>query len=182
MAQIGITINIQTVQYATLWDLMSNATTAPEFSIALWYPDYPTADNYITPVFGPLDTAWQNWAFYVNPQVNSLLDQGRFELNQTKQAQIYKTIQSQITADTPTVFMYEPYRVEFLQNYVQGYKRSPLHNGFSIYNMNIEGKYPAEIVTPPPPQPQPFPTTYLLAGIAAVIIIAAVVVVVMRRR
>lgn len=182
MALLGITINIQSVQYAVLWDMMANGTTAPEFSIALWYPDYPTADVYLTPVFGPMETAWQNWAFYVNPQVNTLLDQGRFEFNETKQAQTYRTIQKLIVDDAPTVFMYEQYRVSFLQNYVKGFKRSPLHGGYSIYSMSIEGKYPGETITPPPPPPsEPFPTTYLVVGVAVAIVVLLIVVLIRKR-
>ena len=176
MAELNITINIQSLTYATLWDLMLDPETAPEFSIALWYPDYPTADVYITPVFGPMATAWQNWAFYENPVVNTLLDQGRFEFNESKQAQTYKEVQKLIVQDAPCVFMYEGYRETFLQSYVMGYKRSPIHNGVSIYQISIEGKYPAE----PQPQPQPQPTgmsfeTILLIGVAAATVVVVAI-------
>lgn len=151
MAEIGITVNIEVMPYATLWDLMQNATTAPEFTIALWYPDYPTADVYLTPVFGPLETAWQNWSFYNNSEVNALLEEGRYEFNETQRAQIYMEIQRKIVEDAPCIFMYEPDRLTFLQPYVEGFKRSPIHNGYRIYDISIEGKYPSE----PPPSTSP---------------------------
>jgi peptide/nickel transport system substrate-binding protein len=177
MSQLGITVTLQTYTYSTLWEIMSDPETAPEFSIALWYPDYPTADVYLTPIFGPLATAWQNWSFYENAQVNSLLEQGRYEFNETKRAQIYKQIQQIIVDDAPTVFMYEPYREIFLQSYVSGFKRSPLHAGYSIYNMNVEGKYPAE-----QPVQQEFPwTTVLLIGAGAAAVLVVVVLLLRRR-
>jgi len=177
MFEIGIDVSIQVVPYSVLWDLMADPETAPEFTIALWYPDYPTADVYLTPVFGPMETAWQNWAFYVNPEVNALLDEGRYEFDEDERAGIYSEVQAKIVEDVPVVFMLEEDRVTFLAPYVEGYERSPIHQGISYYKMSIEGKYPAELppeeppVTPPDEGPKTQNTTLYMA--AAVIVILA---------
>jgi peptide/nickel transport system substrate-binding protein len=141
MEELGINVEIQSMPYSVLWDLMSDPETAPEFTIALWYPDYPTADVYLTPVFGPMETAWQNWAFYENEEVNNLLAEGRYEFDEEERAGIYQEIQEQIVEDAPCLFMLEEDRVTFLAPYVEGYDRSPIHNGVSYYDMSIEGKY-----------------------------------------
>jgi peptide/nickel transport system substrate-binding protein len=176
--EIGIDVEIQSMPYSVLWDLMSDPETAPEFTIALWYPDYPTADVYLTPVFGPMATAWQNWAFYESEEVNSLLLEGRYEFDEDERAGIYKDVQEIIVEDAPVVFMLEEDRVTFLASYVEGYNRSPIHNGVSYYDMNVEGKYATE------PEPsngdeEPEPTDGEPQNNTNMIIIGGVVVVVL---
>jgi len=148
MAELNIDVEIQTMTYSVLWDVMSDPDTAPEFTIALWYPDYPTADSYITPVFGPIAWSWQNWAYYETEELNNLLDEGRFEFNETRRMEIYTEIQEILVEDVPCVYMIEEDRVSFLQPYVKGFKRVPNIQGYSIYDMSIEGKYPPPVIEP----------------------------------
>ncbi len=176
--EIGIDVEIQSMPYSVLWDLMSDPETAPEFTIALWYPDYPTADVYLTPVFGPMATAWQNWAFYESEEVNSLLLEGRYEFDEAKRADIYKDVQEIIVEDAPTVFMLEEDRVTFLASYVEGYKRSPIHGGVSYYDMDVEGKYATEH-EPSNGDEEPEPTDGETPDNTNMIIIGGVVVVVL---
>lgn len=169
VAELGIDVEIQAMPYSVLWDLMADPQEAPEFTIALWYPDYPTADSYLTPVFGPLEWSWQNWAYYENEEVNQLLDEGRFEFDEDARTAIYKEIQSIIIDDAPCVFMIEEDRLTFLQPYVEGYHRVPSHQAYSIYKMSIEDKYPPE---EPEPEPKPkgipgFPYESVAVGLAA---------------
>ena len=172
MAELNIDVEIQTMTYSVLWDVMSEPDTAPEFSIALWYPDYATADSYITPVFGPIAWSWQNWAFYETEEVNNLLDEGRFEFNETRRMEIYKEIQAILVEDAPCVYMLEEDRLSFMQPYLKGFKRVPNIQGYSVYDMSLEGKYP-----PPEPDPEPedtgggipgYPYESLAAGLAVV--------------
>lgn len=177
--EIGIDVEILSMPYSVLWDLMSDPETAPEFTIALWYPDYPTADVYLTPVFGPMATAWQNWAFYVSEEVNDLLLEGRYEAEEDIRAEIYKDIQEIIVEDAPTVFMLEEDRVTFLAPYVEGYERSPIHNGVSYYDMNVEDKYVSEPEPtngddepePVDDQPQNNTNMILIGGVVVVLIV-----------
>lgn len=187
--EIGIEVEIQSMPYSVLWDLMSDPETAPEFTIALWYPDYPTADVYLTPVFGPMETAWQNWAFYESEEVNSLLLEGRYEFDEDERADIYKDIQEIIVEDAPTVFMLEEDRVTFLASYVEGYNRSPIHNGVSYYEMNVEDKYVSE---PEPSngdgEPEPtdggtqYNTNMIIVGGVVVVVIALIIYFFMQKK
>ena len=169
VAELGIDVEIQAMPYSVLWDLMSDPETAPEFTIALWYPDYPTADSYITPVFGPLEWSWQNWAYYDNEVVNQLLDDARFEFDEATRTEIYEEIQGILIEDAPCVYMIEEDRLTFLQSYVEGYHRVPSHQAYAIYKMSVEGKYPAE---DPEPEPAPkgipgFPYESVVFGVVA---------------
>ena len=153
--------------HKALRDLMADPDTAPEFTIALWYPDYPTADSYLTPVFGPLETSWQNWAYYDNDEVNQLLEEARFEFDEATRTEIYEEIQSILIEDAPCVYMIEEDRLTFLQPYVEGYHRVPNHQAYAIYKMSAEGKYPPE---EPEPEPEPkwipgFPYESVLFGV-----------------
>jgi peptide/nickel transport system substrate-binding protein len=180
MADLGIDVEIQAMPYSVLWDVMNEPETAPEFTIALWYPDYPTADSYITPVWGPLETSWQNWAFYENPRVNELLEEGRFEFNETRRTEIYHEIQSILVEDAPSIYMLEEDRVTLLQPYVEGYERVPNHQAFSIYKMNVEGKYAEEPTEPEEPGQGLGGSTIYILG--AVVIVIALVVILYQRR
>jgi len=171
MAELNIDVEIQTMTYSILWDVMANPDTAPEFTIALWYPDYPTADSYITPVFGPIAWSWQNWAYYETEEVNNLLDEGRFEFNQTRRLEIYKDIQDILVEDAPCVYMLTEDRLTFLQPYVDGYNRVPNIQGYSIYKMSLEDKYPAEPEPETPGGIPGYPYESMVAGLAAVALI-----------
>ncbi|MEV6772864.1 ABC transporter substrate-binding protein [Nocardia sp. NPDC051030] len=58
-----------------------------------WFPDFPDADNYLTPFFGP-DNTLQN--HFDNPQINALMTAEKVEADPAKRAAILKQVQFEL--------------------------------------------------------------------------------------
>jgi peptide/nickel transport system substrate-binding protein len=144
MAEIGITVEIQSVPYSVLWEMMQDPETSLDFSIANWFPDFPTFDSAFTPSLGPIEYSWQNWSFYNSSEVRTLLEDARYEFNETKRDNLYKELQRVIVEDSPCLFMFEEHRTMLLQPYVEGFKQSPIVSATYWYDVSIEDKYVEE--------------------------------------
>lgn len=63
-----------------------------------WFPDFPDADNYLTPFFSP-NNAMQS--HYEDDEMTKLLQQERTESDPEKRAELLATIQTQIAEQVP---------------------------------------------------------------------------------
>jgi peptide/nickel transport system substrate-binding protein len=75
--------------------------------------DYFYAQHHTGEVF--------NFTGYSNPEVDSLLDQGRQATDPEKRFEIYKQVQDLIINDAPYIYLYIPKVVQAWQPSVQGY-------------------------------------------------------------
>jgi len=65
-----------------------------------WFPDFPDADNYLTPLFDKKNFIENH---YGNPEVQSLLAEEVGTADPTKRQAIIATLQSKLADDLPTI-------------------------------------------------------------------------------
>jgi len=132
LAQIGITVKLQQVQYATERDMLDKGQF--DLSLGVWSPDY--ADPYMFMNFwfdsnnGGLAG---NRAFYSNTQVDQLIRQAATVTDQAQRTKLYDQAQKIVVADAPYVYLYQTNYLLPISDHVQGFVYNPMLEG--IYNL-----------------------------------------------
>lgn len=114
LAQIGITAEVEPMEGATLSAKINEAQTAADSKIDMWYvnwsPSTGDADGSLRALFysTSVPPANANTAYYVNPTIDKLLDQGLAETDPAKLAPIYAEAQKTIWNDAPWLFLGQP--------------------------------------------------------------------------
>jgi peptide/nickel transport system substrate-binding protein len=113
-----------------IWPDMVASCRSPE-TFADFFPVYQTA-NYGDPdniAFAAYHSSrngnWQN-AVYSNPAVDSLIEKGRSEQDETKRKAIYKEFQQAVVADAPDIFGVLEQRKLALRDTVLDFKFTPV--------------------------------------------------------
>lgn len=137
LAQIGITVKLQQVEYATERDMLGKGQF--DLSLGVWSPDY--ADPYMFMNFwfdsqnGGLTG---NRAFYSNPQVDSLIRQAASLNDQAQRTELYDQAQKIVVSDAPYVYLYQTNYLLPIRSNVQGFVYNPMLQG--IYNLTQMSK------------------------------------------
>jgi len=111
LAQIGITAEVVPMEGATLNAKINEAQTAAKSKIDMWFvnwsPSSGDADGAMRGLFYSkmAPPANANTAYYNNPTVDKLLDQGLSETSPEKLASIYAEAQKTIWNDAPWLFL-----------------------------------------------------------------------------
>ncbi|MBJ7351762.1 MAG: peptide ABC transporter substrate-binding protein, partial [Rhodococcus sp.] len=83
-----------------------------------WFPDYPDADNYLTPFFGP-DNFLQS--HFENPEITSLLDLERTTADENARMQIIGQIQTELATNyLPTLPLLEGKQIAVATDEISG--------------------------------------------------------------
>jgi peptide/nickel transport system substrate-binding protein len=88
------TVNLQSTEWNT-YNKARVADTYPVYQLG-WFPDFPDADNYLTPFFAP-DNFLQN--HFENPEITALIDQERTTQDKTAREAIIGQIQTRMATD-----------------------------------------------------------------------------------
>ncbi|MCL6590746.1 MAG: peptide-binding protein [Firmicutes bacterium] len=106
---IGAKVTIQNYEAATLFgDILENfkfdiiifawISAADPDCFTLWHStQIPTEAN---------GKQGQNYVSYINPRIDTLVEQGQVELNQAKRAKIYQEVQQILAEEVPYMFVY----------------------------------------------------------------------------
>ncbi|MBU8769634.1 glutathione ABC transporter substrate-binding protein [Cytobacillus oceanisediminis] len=143
LKEIGITVEIKSMEEGTLSDEIYGAQTPEEAKVQMWYVSwsaYPSdTTNATKPLFSsssfPPDGA--NTAYYKNDDVDKWIT----EVNQTadpdKQAEIYSNIQSAIYKDAPWIFLGVDEILAGSRSNVEGVFISPT-GGINVTDANLK--------------------------------------------
>ncbi|MBY6053491.1 glutathione ABC transporter substrate-binding protein [Cytobacillus firmus] len=143
LKEIGITVEIKSMEEGTLSDEIYGAQTPEEAKVQMWYVSwsaYPSdTTNATKPLFSsssfPPDGA--NTAYYKNDDVDKWIT----EVNQTadpdKQAEIYNNIQSTIYKDAPWIFLGVDEILAGSRSNVEGVFISPT-GGINVTDANLK--------------------------------------------
>ncbi|MDR2538946.1 MAG: ABC transporter substrate-binding protein [Bifidobacteriaceae bacterium] len=82
-----------------------------------WYPDYPDADNYVSPFFGPNNFLHSG---YANEEVNKLIINQQTEADSTKRADFLTQIQDIVAKDVPTLPLLQGDQIAVVRANVSG--------------------------------------------------------------
>jgi oligopeptide transport system substrate-binding protein len=99
---LGVTVSIQQTDWATFINQLNDPAKNPYqmFDIA-WIADYADPQNFLDILFR--SNSVQNWAAYVNPDVDKVLDQAAVEKDVQARFKLYQQAESLILNDYPLV-------------------------------------------------------------------------------
>lgn len=141
LAKIGITLNVEEVDSATLADLQTSAPGVPIIE-ARWFADYPHPDNFI-------NAAWTEYwppngygsAFAGDEHTDELIQQGRVETDPEKRCEIYRELELYFHEQAPIINLAQISGVinewNVQNTAVQGFEYNPMIHPI-YYNMSKE--------------------------------------------
>ena len=126
---IGMTVSIAPLRYG---DLKAKAgmrgAAGSRLALMGWLQDFPDPSNFLDPLYNSRSiakTSSLNRAFYSNPKVDALLNQGLTMPPGPARLKLYQQAESLIVADAPVVFLHHSQRYMVRQPWVKGLKLSP---------------------------------------------------------
>jgi ABC-type transport system substrate-binding protein len=122
--EIGIPVQVETVQKALLLDMTSNSRAL--FFRGSWIADYPDAENYLS-VFYSKNPAPPNYTRYRNPQFDALFEEALAENNDSLRYKLYQQADQVMIQDAPVVPLWYDKVVWLVQPEVTGFKPNPLN-------------------------------------------------------
>ncbi len=128
MEKIGLNIRVRQVSFATYLAETGKPRQVQAFFTG-WNMDFPDPSNFIDILFHsrsihPENS--ENRAFYRNPEVDRLLDEGRAEVDRERRLSLYRQANNIIAHDAPWAFTYYPMTMEVWQPYVKNYRPHPI--------------------------------------------------------
>ena len=104
---------------STEWDQYSEASSKDQYPIFQlgWFPDYPDADNYLTPFYR--SDSFLN-AHYKNDRVDTLLAAQQASTDQSKREEIFGQIQEIAARDVPIIPIWQGKQVAAVREGVTG--------------------------------------------------------------
>ena len=124
LAQVGIKVDVQPMESATLNAKINEATSAADSKIQMWYcnwsPSSGDADGALRALFysKSIPPTNANTSYYSNAKLDSLLDQGLVESDPSKLTSIYAQAQKTIWDDAPWLFLGQPVVQYGIKSYV----------------------------------------------------------------
>jgi ABC-type transport system substrate-binding protein len=150
LAQIGITLDIQLVDFATYVGIAFGdmpAEERPSFFPAFWQPDYNDAWNQLWPQISC--AAWQNGnvGHYCDERVESLLDMARDAEDPAVYQEAVGEVQQIVTRDDPAaIYLAQAQWLTVLRRDVGGFEpdlvAAGLFDFYALHRLTIEAEAP----------------------------------------
>jgi len=124
LGDLGINVDVQGLEFQAYVSAIQSAPFDWDLQLGAWSTSidpYWNKDIWSAKFVPDL-----NAGDYVNPQVESLFNQGSTQFDETKRKQIYAQIQQILATDEPNVFLYEPLTFVGMSKKVGGITVSPL--------------------------------------------------------
>lgn len=128
LARIGIKVALKFVSFPVYLEETGKRKTA-QMLWSGWSQDYPDPADFLDILFHSRSihpTASENRSFYRNPELDTVLDEARGELNTVKRAWLYRQASEMIAEDAPWAFVLNNEGFEVWQPYVKAYVPNPV--------------------------------------------------------
>jgi len=89
-----------------------------------WCADYPDPENFLDVLFHSQNT--YNLSEYSNPEIDSLLEKARIELDASARISLYQQIESDLLGDFAVIPLYHPVYYYLVQPRVKDYPALPI--------------------------------------------------------
>ncbi|MEP7377666.1 MAG: ABC transporter substrate-binding protein [Chitinophagaceae bacterium] len=122
--EIGIPVQVETVQKALLLDMTSNSRAL--FFRGSWIADYPDAENYLS-VFYSKNPAPPNYTRYRNPQFDALFEKALAENNDSLRYKLYQQADQLMIQDAPVIPLWYDKVIWLVQPEITGFKPNSLN-------------------------------------------------------
>jgi peptide/nickel transport system substrate-binding protein len=127
--KIGIDLQIKTLAWPTFLDLVT--TGKHQLALAAWTPDYADPD-YNLWYFAHSSSKGPgfNLAFYDNPKVDKLLEEGRSTVDEAIRDKNYQEIQQIMSDEVPYIFPAQRTVQAPMKDWVKGYEINPMNTWY----------------------------------------------------
>jgi peptide/nickel transport system substrate-binding protein len=106
--ELGFKSNIVRVPAVSYYQLITKPETTPNVSQFFYTATVPDSDSFLYNIYSSHSAGSASAAEWLSdPEVDSLLDQGRSTLDQTERAAIYKKVFDRIRDLQPSIFGYQ---------------------------------------------------------------------------
>ena len=130
LSQIGIKVNIRVMEWTTL--IHQFIDTRRFEAVILGWATAPDPDLYDIFHCSKIKSPGLNFVSYCNPELDKLLEEGRYTLNKEKRKKIYYKVQEILAEDQPYTFLYIPMSLEAIHKRFQGIKPAAIGIGYNI--------------------------------------------------
>jgi peptide/nickel transport system substrate-binding protein len=137
--EVGVTVNIVTMTWPTLYATLTNLDTAPDLYSFTWYADYADPDDVIFPLFhsSQVGDGGFNLGWYANPAVDVLLERAQRETDKDQRIGTYAEIQRILVDDAAAIWIVNPDAVFAISSSIEGFVYTPFWS-YGIYNMYMK--------------------------------------------
>ena len=143
LKKLGIEVQIETLQWGTLYDQEGKPETAFDLMPIGNYPDYADSSSMLGNQFA--SWAWGangwNFSFYKNAKVDKMLDDVLLVTDPAKRAQLFQDMQAILVDEMPLIPIGTRVNNMATRDYVFGYYFRPMmSNSYPVYDMYKEVK------------------------------------------
>jgi ABC-type transport system substrate-binding protein len=131
LAAVGIKVKLVTVEYGTLWNVLTEAVGQPEWTtLDTWIDGIRSivadSDNFLFPRWRSFDAGgFANYAHYNDPTVTDLINQGSETVDTQKRKSIYTEIQQRLRDFAPEAPLVQAQVIFVSRKEVQGFTLFP---------------------------------------------------------
>ena len=143
--RVGIPLELRVIDFTAL--LAATIKGEPPLFYIAWLADFPDADNFLYVLFhSSLHGAPGNRTFYVNPEVDALLERSRREIVPEKRLQLLQQAEAKVVEDAPWVFLSHKQTQLLVRPYVRGLTLTPMDAGPEVNQADF---HQVSFATPP---------------------------------
>lgn len=126
LAKVGIQIDLRVMSLGAYATAIAQPD-GPPFGFYAWIGDFPDPTNFLDTKFHSrsIESAG-NDSFYVNPELDALLDAARADLDPVSRAATYERAEKILYDDAPWIWGFHRVVTEVTQPYVRGYAPHPV--------------------------------------------------------
>lgn len=130
LSKIGIKVNIRVMEWTTL---IHQFIDKRRFSaVILGWSTGPDPDLYDIFHSSKIQPPGLNFVGYSNPELDKLLEKGRYTLDREKRKKIYFKVQEILAEDQPYTFLYFPLSLEAVHKRFHGIKPAIIGIGYNV--------------------------------------------------
>jgi len=118
LAKAGITLNLEIIESATLWDMVYKGELLHSW-FNWWGPVYPDPHEILEGTLHSEFTPWTG-SFYKNPELDKVIEEDRVTLDKQKREQLLMQIQRMAAQDVPYIPLFDWVDVIVAHKYVKG--------------------------------------------------------------
>jgi len=131
LAQLGITLEAEGMTWPAQAATVQDLATTSDINMIYNFPTFPDPHAILNTSFNSANAGFNggyNWAQYVNPEVDALLNRAASSSDQAERAQLYAEAQKLIGADYPVITVSLPGSVVAMSDRVEGYTYNVAHH------------------------------------------------------
>lgn len=111
-----------------------------------WWVDYPDIENFVFPCFHSSNWEGQsNAAHYKNPDVDALIDKGRFMPDGPERTALFQKAEALVRQDCPYIFLWHRMSYQLQQPWITGYEPSAMYNAEKYVHVGVDTALKAKL-------------------------------------